>query len=113
MVATVSLGVGVDIRVKNDVCLGLGSSPENVVQEAGRCLRGSQEEYTGLRGLAFFFQKGTVVHQAQNVDHWLLIPYRHVKPRACLYILILNLLLSLHLVTAALVVLQEMLIMVY
>ena len=37
VVATISLGVGVDVRVKNVVCLGLGSTPENVVQEAGRC----------------------------------------------------------------------------
>ena len=55
VVATISLGVGVDVRVKNVVCLGLGSTPENMIQEAGRCLRGNQEESLGLRGLAFFF----------------------------------------------------------
>ena len=31
-----------------------------MIQEAGRCLRGSQEETQGLRGFAFFFQKGSV-----------------------------------------------------
>ena len=60
VVATISLGVGVDVRVKNVVCLGLGSTPENIIQEAGRCLRGNQEELKGLRGLAFFFHKGSV-----------------------------------------------------
>ena len=58
--STVSLGVGVDIRVKNVVCFGLGSTPEDTVQEAGRCMRGSIEETGGKKGLAFFFQKGTV-----------------------------------------------------
>ena len=57
VVATASLGVGVDIRVKNVVCFGLGSTPENLVQEAGRCQRGKQ--VTDI-GLAFFFQKGSV-----------------------------------------------------
>ena len=60
VVATISLSVGVDIRVKNVVSLGLGSSPEEIVQESGRCLRGKQEESAGLRGLAFFFQKGSI-----------------------------------------------------
>ena len=60
VVATISLGVGVDIRVKNVVCLGLGSSPENLVQEAGRCLRGTNLSSDTERGLAFFFQRGAV-----------------------------------------------------
>ena len=60
VVATVSLGVGVDLRVKNVVSFGLGSTPEDTVQEAGRCLRGNSEESQGMRGLAFFFQKGSV-----------------------------------------------------
>ena len=60
VVATISLGVGVDIRVKNVVCMGLGSNPENMVQEAGRCLRGERNVVENARGLAFFFQKGTV-----------------------------------------------------
>ena len=59
-VATISLGVGVDVRVKNIVCFGLGSSPEDLVQEAGRCMRGKPEETEGLTGLAFFFQKGSI-----------------------------------------------------
>ena len=59
VVATISLGVGVDIRVKNVVCFGLGSTPENLVQEAGRCQRGKQDMTQDI-GLAFFFQKGSV-----------------------------------------------------
>jgi hypothetical protein len=57
-VATVSLSVGVDIRVKNVVCFGLGSTPEEIVQESGRCMRGNKDETANLHGLAFFFQKG-------------------------------------------------------
>ena len=60
VVATVSLGVGVDIRVKNVVCFGLGTTIEDTVQEAGRCMRGNTEETREQRGLAFFFQKGSV-----------------------------------------------------
>ena len=60
VVATISLGVGVDIRVKNVVCMGLGSSPESMVQEAGRCVRGSKQSTDKDRGYAFFFQKGTI-----------------------------------------------------
>ena len=60
VVATISLGVGVDLRVKNVVSFGLGATPEDTVQEAGRCMRGSSEETRGQRGLAFFFQKGSV-----------------------------------------------------
>ena len=60
VVATISLGVGVDIRVKNVVCMGLASNPESMVQEAGRCVRGSKGSTEEERGFAFFFQKGTV-----------------------------------------------------
>ena len=60
VVATISLGVGVDLRVKNVVSFGLGSTPEDIVQEAGRCLRGCSDETEGQRGLAFFFQKGGI-----------------------------------------------------
>ena len=75
VVATISLGVGVDIRVKNVVCLGLGSNPESLVQEAGRCLRGSQQSSKTERGLAFFFQKGTVaaIHCPPSSDCRVLI----------------------------------------
>ena len=58
VVSTISLGVGVDIRVNNVVCFGLGSTPENLIQEAGRCNRG--KEGNGGNGLAFFFQKGSI-----------------------------------------------------
>ena len=47
VVATVSLGVGVDIRVKNVVSFSLGSSPEDTIQEAGRCMRGTSAEVGG------------------------------------------------------------------
>ena len=60
VVATVSLGVGVDIRVKNVVSFSLGSSPEDTLQEAGRCMRGTSAEVGGERGLAFFLQKGSL-----------------------------------------------------
>ena len=59
VVATVSLGVGVDVRVKNVVSLSLGSTPEDTVQEAGRCMRGKPDAAES-RGLAFFFQKGCI-----------------------------------------------------
>ena len=55
-----SLGVGVDIRVKNVICFGLGTTLEDTVQEAGRCMRGNSEETREQKGLAFFFQKGSV-----------------------------------------------------
>ena len=58
VVATVSLGVGVDVRVNNVVSFSLGSTPEDTIQEAGRCMRGSTAEVGTQKGLAFFFQKG-------------------------------------------------------
>ena len=58
VVATVSLGVGVDIRVDNAVMFGLANTAENLLQEAGRAMRGSSEEIQGKHGYAFFFQKG-------------------------------------------------------
>ena len=60
VVATVSLGVGVDVRVQNVVSLSLWSTPEDTVQEAGRCMRGKPDDTAGSRGLAFFFQKGCI-----------------------------------------------------
>ena len=60
VVATVSLGVGVDVRVNNVVSFSLGSTPEDTIQEAGRCMRGSTAEVGTQKGLAFFFQKGPV-----------------------------------------------------
>ena len=59
VVATISLGVGVDVRVKNVVCLGLGSTPENIIQEAGRCQRG-KAQLDNSEGLAVFLHKGSV-----------------------------------------------------
>ena len=58
VVATVSLGVGVDIRVDNAVMFGLASTAENLLQEGGRAMRGSHQETSGMHGYAFFFQKG-------------------------------------------------------
>ena len=58
VVATVSLGVGVDIRVDNAVMFGLADTAENLLQEGGRAMRGSHEETLGRHGYAFFFQKG-------------------------------------------------------
>ena len=56
--ATVSLGVGVDLRVDNAVMFGLAETAENLLQEGGRAMRGSTQETAGKRGYAFFFQKG-------------------------------------------------------
>ena len=58
VVATVSLGVGVDIRVDNAVMFGLAETAENLIQEGGRAMRGSNQETSGRHGFAFFFQKG-------------------------------------------------------
>ena len=58
VVATVSLGVGVDIRVDHVVAFGLADTAENLLQEGGRAMRGSHEETAGKHGFAFFFQKG-------------------------------------------------------
>ena len=58
VVATVSLGVGVDIRVDNAVMFGLADTAENLLQEGGRAMRGSSQETAGKHGFAFFFQKG-------------------------------------------------------
>ena len=58
MVATVSLGVGVDIRVHNAVMFGLAETAENLLQEGGRAMRGSSHETDGKHGYAFFFHKG-------------------------------------------------------
>ena len=58
VVDTVSLSVGVDVRVNNVVSFSLGSTPEDTIQETGRCMRGSTAEVGTQKGLAFFFQKG-------------------------------------------------------
>ena len=58
VVATVSLGVGVDIRVDNAVMFGLADTAENLLQEGGRAMRGGHQETSGKHGNAFFFQKG-------------------------------------------------------
>ena len=58
VVATVSLGVGVDIRVDNAVMFGLAETAENLIQEGGRAMRGSILETSGRHGYAFFFHKG-------------------------------------------------------
>ena len=60
VVATISLGVGVDVRVHSVVSFSLGATPEDTVQEAGRSMRGSVTEVGGKQGYAFFFQKGTL-----------------------------------------------------
>ena len=60
VVATVSLGVGVDVRVHNTVVLGLSENVENLLQEAGRSMRGGAAETGGDRGISFFLHKGTL-----------------------------------------------------
>ena len=60
VVATVSLGVGVDIRVKNSVNFGLAATMEDLLQEGGRVMRGSSSETEGSQGYSFFLHKGTL-----------------------------------------------------
>ena len=60
VVATVSLGVGVDIRVKNSVNFGLAATMEDLLQEGGRVMRGSSLETEGSQGYSFFLHKGTL-----------------------------------------------------
>ena len=58
--ATVSLGVGVDIRVHGSVNFGLAASMEDLLQEGGRVMRGSDTETKGMQGYAFFLHKGAL-----------------------------------------------------
>ena len=61
--------MGVDVRVTNVVCIGLGCIPESLVQEAGRAMRGKEREGDKV-GQAFFLQKGSVaaVHCPSDSD---------------------------------------------
>ena len=52
------VGVGVDIRVDEAVIFGLPETIENLLQEGGRPMRGSDKETDGKHGFAFFFHKG-------------------------------------------------------
>ena len=67
VVATVSLGVGVDIRVKNSVNFGLAATMEDLLQEGGRVMRGSSSETEGRQGYSFFLHKGTLGNYIQVV----------------------------------------------
>ena len=42
----------------NAVIFGLAETPENLLQEGGRPMRGSASETEGKQGYAFFFHKG-------------------------------------------------------
>ena len=53
-------GVGVDIRVTNSINFGLAASMEDLLQEGGRVMRGSDLETGGKQGLAFFLHKGAL-----------------------------------------------------
>ena len=53
-------GVGVDIRVTNSVNFGLAASMEDLLQEGGRVMRGSELETGGKQGLSFFIHKGAL-----------------------------------------------------
>ena len=112
VVATISLGVGVDVRVKNVVCLGLGSTPENIIQEAGRCQRG-KAQLDNSEGLAVFLHKGSVaaIHCPPDSDCRELVtdPPQYAKLSAYSDISTLNLKWLLSLVSAASVVERRML----
>ena len=49
-----------DIKVDNAVIFGLPETAENLLQEGGRPMRGSQQETQGKQGFAFFFHKGSL-----------------------------------------------------
>ena len=70
VVATVSLGVGVDIRVDNAVMFGLAETAENLIQEGGRAMRGSILETSGMHGYAFFFHKGRLGKGRVKKNHF-------------------------------------------
>ena len=53
-------GVGVDIRITNTVAIGLSETLEDLLQEAGRSMRGGKEETQGKRGYSFFLHKGAL-----------------------------------------------------
>ena len=53
-------GVGVDLRIDNAVIFGLPETAENLLQEGGRPMRGSQVETQGKHGYSFFFHKGNL-----------------------------------------------------
>ena len=58
VVATICLGVGVDVGVKG-VLISFSLGATDTVQEAGRCMRGSNVEIGDEQGYAYFFQKGS------------------------------------------------------
>ena len=53
-------GVGVDLRVDHAVIFGLPETAENLLQEGGRPMRGSDLETQGKHGFSFFFHKGNL-----------------------------------------------------
>ena len=53
-------GVGVDLRIDNAVIFGLPETAENLLQEGGRPMRGSERETQGQHGYSFFFHKGNL-----------------------------------------------------
>ena len=63
-----------DIRVDDAVMFGLANTAENLLQEAGRAMRGNNEETLGRQGYAFFFQKG-------QLGNLLYTPYVKTLPK--------------------------------
>ena len=53
-------GVGVDIRVHHSLVFGLSANVEDLLQEDGRSMRGSESETLGARGYSFFLHKGSL-----------------------------------------------------
>ena len=49
-----------DICVHNSISYGLPETVENLIQEAGRPMRGSAHDIEGLHGFAFFLHKGSL-----------------------------------------------------
>ena len=67
-------GVGVDIRVDEAVIFGLPETIENLLQEGGRPMRGSDKETDGKHGFAFFFHKGQLGELPQSNVHIEVVP---------------------------------------
>ena len=58
-----------DIRVHRSLSFGLAANMENLLQEAGRPMRGSLTETDGQQGFSFFLHKGALgLHQFNQLS---------------------------------------------
>ena len=54
------------------VVFGLSETPENILQEGGRPMRGSIKETGGKQGYAFFFHKGALGKEYNKIMNFIL-----------------------------------------